>query len=74
MSWYCLKRIKEDVKREKEEANKVLRLKNKDPDQLQDCIKDIRVGGKGILQVFYDSSEKCSRAKDCTTLCEHNKK
>ncbi len=42
---------------------------------LEDCAKGLKEPGRnGYLQVSYDSSGKCSKAKDCKTLCEHRKK
>lgn len=43
--------------------------------ELKDCAMGLKEPGKsGYLQVSYDSSGKCSRAKDCKIICEHKKK
>lgn len=64
MSWYCSKRFKEDVKKEKEElANKI------------ECPKGkiYLIGAKKGMVVSFAKDSGCPLLMACSDLCEHKK-
>ncbi|MFA4817892.1 MAG: hypothetical protein WC608_04200 [Parcubacteria group bacterium] len=70
MGWYCSKRFKKDVKREKEEAEKI--AKPEISFEEVDCPegkKDLSTGQ--ILKVKMLLGNKCNKAKGCKTSCGH---